>query len=186
MDDASIPISQGSNLHHALRRPKVAKIIETNKNLHRVYAKKSHTSLIVEDPLVGDFGLVFDIHRIISRTTKRRRSRCAQVAPGSPGYGAGPGPGPGLCRADSHADLVLVGFDTSSTNNQFHNTNRSRVLEKLEIDEDSLAQEKQEIVTRHHHYGEEEEDAVIRRAKENLTGTVHPFLVSIARKVNPF
>jgi len=183
MDDASIPIRQGSTLHHALRQAKFANIIDTNKNQHRVYAKKSHTSLIVEDPLVGDFGLVFDIHRIISRTTKRRRSRCAGPAsPGSPGYGAGPG----LRLSDSHVDLVLIGFDTSPTNSQFHNTNRRKVLEKLDIDEDELEHEQHELVTHHHHYDEEEEDAVIKHAKENLGGTVHPYLVSIARKMNPF
>ena len=178
MDDTSIPISQGGLLHNAMRQAKVAKVIDTSKSHHRVYAKKSHTSLIVEDPLVGDFTLVFDIHRIINRTSQRRKSRCSPASPGSPGYG----PGPRL--SDSHVDLVLVGFGTSSINNQFHNNNRRRILEKLDIDE--VLAEEQGMVIRHHRYGEEEEDAVIRRAKENLGGTVHPYLVSIARKMNPF
>ena len=162
MDDTSVPINQGSLLYHALRRAKLANIINPDKNHHRVYAKKSHTSLIVEDPLLGDFTLVFDVHRIISRTNKtnRRDSRCLG------------GHGHELCFPKSHIDLVLVGFNTSST------------VDKLDIDE--ALTEKQDVVIHHYRYGEEEEDVVIRRAKENLSGTVHPYLVSIARKINPF
>ena len=61
-NDCSIPLSQGRELFDALRG--IAKNALSLQ--HWVYTNKSHTSLIVEDPLVGDFSLVFDIHRILS------------------------------------------------------------------------------------------------------------------------
>ena len=71
-NDSSIPSSQGQGFYDALTSASAGASGSAAVHvLRRIYANKQHTSLVVEDPLVGNYAFCYDVDSIIAANFKK-------------------------------------------------------------------------------------------------------------------